>query len=75
MIREEKVQIQREKEKLLAEWATVKEAVNKSCFFMPGLAQEEQDSVEVQVAKLVETIQQLQVRITELEIQAVPSTP
>jgi hypothetical protein len=42
---------------------------------VPGLAQEEQESVEVQVVKLAETIQQLQARITELEIQAVPSTP
>jgi folate-dependent phosphoribosylglycinamide formyltransferase PurN len=41
---------------------------------VPGLAQEEQESVEAQVVKLAETIQQLQVRITELEVQAVPST-
>jgi folate-dependent phosphoribosylglycinamide formyltransferase PurN len=39
------------------------------------LAQEEQGSVEAQVVKLAETIQQLQARITELEVQAVPSTP
>jgi hypothetical protein len=31
--------------------------------------------VEAQVVKLVETIQQLQARITKLEAQAVPSTP
>ena len=42
---------------------------------MPGLTQEEQELVEVQVSKLAETIQQLQARITELEVQAVPSTP
>jgi hypothetical protein len=53
----------------------VKEVVNKSCHSVPGLAQEEHESVEVQVVKLTETIQQLQARITELEIQAVPSTP
>jgi len=41
---------------------------------VPGLAQEEQESFEAQVAKLAETIQQLQARITELEIQAVLST-
>jgi hypothetical protein len=40
-----------------------------------GLAQEEQDSVEAQVVKLIETIQQLQARIVELETQAVSSTP
>jgi hypothetical protein len=53
----------------------IKEVVNNACLSVLGLAQEEQDSVEVQVAKLIETIQQLQARITELDIQAVPSTP
>jgi hypothetical protein len=32
-------------------------------------------SVEAQIVKLVETLQQLQARITELEAQTVPSTP
>jgi hypothetical protein len=49
--------------------------VSKSCHSMSGLAQEEQESVEAQVEKIVETIQQLQGRITKLEVQAVPSTP
>jgi hypothetical protein len=40
---------------------------------VPGLAQEEK--FKAQVVKLTEIIQQLQVRITELEAQAVPSTP
>jgi hypothetical protein len=35
----------------------------------------EEDPVEIQVGKLVEAIQQLQQRITELELQAVSSTP
>jgi hypothetical protein len=34
----------------------------------------EEDPVERQVGKLVESIQQLQQRIVELELQAVPST-
>jgi hypothetical protein len=72
---EEKSQLQREKEKLLAERAMVKEAVSKACHFVPGLAQEEQELVEAQVVKLVETLQQLQARITELEAQTVLSTP
>jgi hypothetical protein len=75
MLQEDKVKLQREKDQFLAEQTTVKEAVNKACRSVPGLAQEEQESVEVQVVKLAETIQQLQVRIMELEIQAVPSTP
>ena len=53
----------------------VKEEVNKACHSVPGLAQEEQDSIEIQVVKLVETIQQLQARIIELDVQVVPSTP
>jgi hypothetical protein len=56
MIQEEKAQLQREKEQLLTEWDTVKEAVNKSCRSVLGLAQEEQELFEVQLAKLVETI-------------------
>jgi chromosome segregation ATPase len=75
MLQEEKSQLQREKEQLLTEWAMVKEVVSKACHSVPGLAQEEQESVEAQVVKLAETIQQLQARITELEAQAVPSTP
>jgi hypothetical protein len=66
MLQEDKVKLQREKDQLLAEQNVVKEAMNKSCRSVPGLAQEEQESVEVQVAKLAETIQQLQVRISEL---------
>jgi hypothetical protein len=64
MFKEDKVKIQREKDQLLAEQTAVKEAVHKSLRFVPGLAQEEHESVEVQVVKLAETIQQLQSRIT-----------
>jgi hypothetical protein len=35
----------------------------------------EEETTESQVGKLVEAIQQLQARVVELEIQAVPSTP
>jgi hypothetical protein len=42
---------------------------------VPGLAQEEPESVEMQVGKLVEAIQQLQAWVMELELQVVPSTP
>jgi hypothetical protein len=75
MLQEEKAEIQIEKEKLLVEKTVVKEVVNKSCHSVSGLVQEDQESVKVQVVKLAETIQQLQARITELEVQAVPSTP
>jgi cell division septum initiation protein DivIVA len=40
-----------------------------------GLEQVEEDPVEDQVVKLAEAIQQLQQRVAELELQAVPSTP
>jgi hypothetical protein len=75
MIQKEKSQLQREKEQLFTERATVKEAMKKSYHSMLGLAQEEEELVEVQVVKIAETIQQLQARITELDIQAVTSTP
>jgi hypothetical protein len=41
---------------------------------MSGLAQEEEESVEIQVGKLTKAIQQLQARVIELKIQAVMST-
>jgi hypothetical protein len=40
-----------------------------------SLEQIEEYLVEIQVAKLAATIQQLQKRVAELELQAVPSTP
>jgi hypothetical protein len=39
-----------------------------------GLEKKEEDPVEHQVAQLAEAIQQLQQRITDLELQIVPST-
>jgi septation ring formation regulator EzrA len=39
-----------------------------------GLEKKEEDPVEHQVAKLAEAIQQLQQRITDLELQSVPNT-
>jgi hypothetical protein len=74
MLEEDKEKIQREKDQLLAEKTVVKEVVRRALRSVPGLAQEEHEAVEVQVMKLVEAIQQLQARVTELEIQAVPST-
>jgi hypothetical protein len=38
------------------------------------LAQEEKESANIQVGKLVEAIQQLQAWVTELELQVVPIT-
>jgi hypothetical protein len=35
----------------------------------------EEEIAESQVVKLIEAIQQLQVRVAKLELQAVPSTP
>jgi hypothetical protein len=75
MFEEDKEKIQKEKYQLLAEQTTVKEEMTKSLRSVLGLEQEEQESTEIQVGKLVEAIQQLQARITELEIQAVSSTP
>jgi hypothetical protein len=72
---EDRVQIQQEKEQLLVEQVGVKEAVNRSLLYVTGLEHIEEDPMENQVAKLAEAIQQLQQRVVELELQAVPSTP
>jgi hypothetical protein len=53
----------------------VKEAVTRALRSVSGLAQMEEETMESQVGKLVEAIQQLQARVAELELQAVPSTP
>jgi hypothetical protein len=42
---------------------------------MTGLKHMEENPIEIQVGNLAEAIQQLQQRIAELELQAVPSTP
>jgi hypothetical protein len=67
--------MQKEKDQLLAEKTVVKEAVTRALLSVSGLAQEEPESTEMQVGKLAEAIQQLQARVMELELQAVPSTP
>ena len=41
---------------MIVEWSMVKEVVNKSSHFVPGLEQEEKELVEVQVVKLTETL-------------------
>jgi hypothetical protein len=74
MFEEDKEKIQKEKYQLLVEKTVVKEVVTKEIFSMSGLAQEEQESVEMQVGKLTEAIQQLQAWVTELELQVVLST-
>jgi hypothetical protein len=51
-----------------------KEVVTKALLSMSVLAQEEPESMDMQVGKLVEAIQQLQARVEKLEIQAIPST-
>jgi hypothetical protein len=57
MLKEDKEKIQREKDQLLTQQTVVKEVVNKALRSVPRLAQEEHESVEVQVVKLVEVIQ------------------
>jgi uncharacterized protein YaaN involved in tellurite resistance len=57
------------------EQVRVKEAVNRALLSVIGLEQKEEEPVEHQVAQLAEIIQQLQQRITDLELRTVPSTP
>jgi hypothetical protein len=75
MLEEDKVNIHRKKDELLIEKIAVKEVVSRSLRFVPSLAREEHEIIEFQVMKLAEAIKQLQARVTELEIQEVPSTP
>jgi trimethylamine:corrinoid methyltransferase-like protein len=74
MYEEDNANMQKEKDQLLIEKTTFKEAVTKALRSMLGLAQEEEYSIEIQVGKLIEAIQQLQERVTELDIQVVSST-
>jgi hypothetical protein len=71
---EDRAQIQKEKEQLLANQIGVKEAVIRALRFLVGLEWMEEDPVEIQVGKIVESIQKIQQRVVELELQAVPST-
>jgi chromosome segregation ATPase len=74
MLEGDKAHIQKEKDQLLAEHTAVKEVMRKSLRSMPGLAQDEDESIEVQVTKLAKAIQQIQTSVTKLELQVVPST-
>jgi hypothetical protein len=44
----------------------LREAVTRSLFYVLGLTHMEEEIAESQVGKLVEAIQQLQVRVTDL---------
>jgi hypothetical protein len=74
ILEEYKVKIQRGKYQLLPKKTTVKEVVRRALLSVPGLEQEEHEAVEDQVMKHVKAIQQLQARVTKLEIQAIQST-
>jgi hypothetical protein len=53
----------------------VKEAVTRALRSVSGLAQMEEETTESQVEKFVESIQQLQERVVELELKIVSRTP
>jgi hypothetical protein len=72
---EERAHVKQEKEQLLAEKLGFKEAVEITLLFLMGLEPKEKDRVEHQVVELAEAIQQLQQRITDLELQTMPNTP
>ena len=67
--------IQKEKEQLLAKKILIEEEVKRSFRSMTSLKHKAKEPIECQVMKLVEVIQQLQQRVVELELQAIPSTP
>jgi hypothetical protein len=63
---EDRENIQREKDQFLIEKIGVREAVTRALRSMPGLAQMEEETIEIQVGKLLEAIQQLQAIVEEL---------
>jgi hypothetical protein len=71
----ERAKIQKEKEQRLAKKIGIEEAVNRAFRSVTGLEQKAEEPIECQVMKLDEVIQQLQQRVVELELQAIPSTP
>jgi hypothetical protein len=72
---EDRVKIQKEKEKFLAKQIGIEEAVNKALLSVISLEKKAEELIEHQVMKLVEVIQQLQQRVVELELQTIPQTP
>jgi hypothetical protein len=72
---EEKSQLQQGKEQLLAEQLEVKEAVNRALHSVTVVEIKVEDRVTQQVEHIEEVIQQLQQRIADLELRAVPETP
>jgi hypothetical protein len=60
---------------MLVEQVGLKQTVNREFHYVMGLEKKEEDPVDHQVAQLAKAIQQLQQRITYLEIQTIPSTP
>jgi hypothetical protein len=67
--------MQQEKEQLLAEHLKVKEEVNRALRSVTGLELQAKDRVTHQVEHLAEAVQQLQQRITYLELCTIPDTP
>jgi hypothetical protein len=59
---------------LLVKKIGIEEAVNRAFISVTSLEKKEEDPIECQVMKLAEVIQQLQQRVMELELQAIPST-
>jgi hypothetical protein len=53
----------------------IEEAVNRAFFSVTSLEQKVEEPIECQVMKCSKVIQQLQQRVVELELQAIPSTP
>jgi hypothetical protein len=57
MFKEDKENVQKEKYQLLVEQTAVKEEVTKALHSVPSLAQEELESIDMQVGKIAEAIQ------------------
>jgi hypothetical protein len=72
---EEKSQLQKEKEQLLTEKLEVKEMVNRVLRSVTVVEVKAEERIPQQIVQLEQVIQQLQQRIADLELRAVPETP
>jgi hypothetical protein len=72
---EEKSQLHKEKEELLAEQLAIKEKVNIALRSVTIVEVQTEEQVPQQVAQLEGVIQKLQQWVTDLELRVVPETP
>jgi hypothetical protein len=72
---EDRENIQKEKEKLLMKQIGIEEVINRASISVTSLQKKVEDPIKCQVMTFVEVIQELQQRVVDLELHAIPQTP